>query len=245
MPKRSGIQIFIDEATRAHRNVYENFRRKAVSENVAVTPALSGEYFSVGTSSAEHRDSVEIRSGVTIERLPYKRRDETSTARDPGIFVLMNSLEVFKFDGKPIPENSFLYKSNVRIGYYKRSKEKWQTLLCIRYDYQNARDAHPLFHAQLEEGPLSGDARHLFLNVPEIVGIPSLHTRVRMPSANVIGATAMLTLAADHLSAKTFQEMVAVLKSQPFFSNWRCDCSSLDDADSIKGLLSNGWYGVQ
>ncbi|WP_265211694.1 hypothetical protein [Herbaspirillum lusitanum] len=244
MAKRTAIEVFMDRAKLAHKNVYENFYRKALLESVALKPALSGEYFSVNQSPAPHKNSVEIRGGLIIDRLPYRRRDENSAAQDRGISVLLNSEEIFKFSGKVSADTSFLWKSTVRVGYYQRIKDKWQTLLCVRYDYAKAYEAHPIFHAQLEAGTLNGDAVKVFnTGIPEILPIPNLHTRVRMPSANVIGATALLTLAADHLSGKTFREMLMVINSQPFFSPWRCDYSSLDDPTAMSGALSNIWYG--
>jgi hypothetical protein len=244
MAKRTGIEIFIDQAKIAHRNVYENFRRAAVLENISLHEALSGEFYTVAKSSPSHPNSVEINGAMRIERLPIRRREAKPSPRDPGIFVLMNSTEVFKFQGKPEPENSFLYKSMVRMGYYQRTTEKkWRTLCCIRYDYDSAHDGHPLFHAQMEEGVLTRDAARIFTGVPEILPGPSIHTGIRIPTANVTGATALLKLAADHLPAKSFKEVLTVIQAQPFFNDWRCDCSSLDNVNSVRGLLSSGWYG--
>ena len=246
MPKPSAIDEFIDLANVAYRNVYDKFHLSAVRESANPVPKLAGSCFKVSQSPAPHVNSVEVHGALLVNRLPYKRKQSSSggaATASEGIHVILDSLDIYKFNGAPSLKNSFLYKSNVHLGYYVRQKTKWRPLLYVRYDFASAKDAHPLFHAQICEGALEGPSAQEFGEIPEIVDLLKVHKSIRLPSANVIGATALVSLAADHLPINSFHEILHVVQKQPFFKDWRCDCTSLDVADSVTKMISSGWYG--
>lgn len=239
----AGIDRFISAAESANKRTFNTFQSLAVLAGVAVAPALQGECFQVRKSSPQHPDSVEIHGALRLDKVPYKRTETGNGETPESINILMDSAEYFKFQGSPSPETAFLYNAHVRIGYYKRRTKAWKTLLCIRYDFEGARNAHPIFHAQLENGILSGPTAAIFHDVGNIEMMKDLHYGIRFPSANMIGATALLKIAADHFPGESFRALLKTIQEQKFYQNWRCDCRTLDDPDSVKGMLSSGWYG--
>ena len=143
---------------------------------------------------------------------------------------------------------SFLDQAYVDIGYYRVVGSTWRTLLAVRYDFglRGATEAHPIFHAQLHKGG-AGDSIRNMPATPMIDPLPEREVldTVRVPTANMIGASALLKLSADHLSHGSFTSVLQRVRGLTFFGNWRCNCSTLDDAGSVRGLLASGWYGSQ
>jgi hypothetical protein len=242
------MQRFIAKVERDHKKMYSDFQLQALAHNVVLYPALGGgtECFEVRQSAAPFTNRVEVHGGLMIEQLPFKRSQTAATAAASGrIRLLMNSFEIYKFKSAVIdPKSSFLYKSMVRIAYYKGGST-WKTLLCLRYDFASAKDAHPIFHAQMENGTLDAATQALFSVAGTIVPIQDIQHAVRIPTANMIGATALLKIAADHMSIQALRDLLIEARKVPFFKTWRCDCSTLDNVNSAKKMLALGWYGGQ
>jgi hypothetical protein len=251
MAGKSVVEDFRLLAEKAYNETFIEFDRIARLAGVKLKPEILGQTFVARKSPPTHRDSIEVQGLLRIENLPYQRKlnagaQPTADRHSNGIFVLMDSLDIYKFDGKPSLENSFLYKSNVRVGYYRATKSKWSPLLCVRYDSESAHQAHPLFHAQLETGIHTDRLRSIFSNLPEIDKPLIIHEAVRVPTANVIGATVLVSLAADHLPLANFPDMLRAIRKRPFFkSKWRFNSQSLDDKESVCDVLSSGWYSSQ
>lgn len=248
MAAQDVINEFLKVAEKSYNETSIEFERIARLVGVNIKPAIPGQAFVASKSPAPHKASIEVRGALRIENMPYKRKQTAGTqpAADrhtAGIFVLMDSLDIYKFKGKPSLENSFLYKSNVRVGYYRASKKKWKPLACVRYDSENAYQAHPLFHAQLESGSHDDRLKEIFQDLPDIDEPLVIHEAIRLPTANVIGATVLVSLAADHLPLANFPDMLRAIQKRPFFkSKWRFNSDSLDDEASVCGVLSSGWY---
>lgn len=239
----SGIDRFIAAAELANKQAFTTFSRLASGAGVAVHPAFNGECFQVKKSGPQHPDSVEVHGAVRLEQVPYKRTESGDGSTAVKMQILMDSFECFKFRGTPSRRTAFLYNAYARVAYYKLHRGRWKTVLCIRYDFAGAKNAHPIFHAQLESGVPRAAISALFPGLPPIDEMKDLHLGIRFPSANVVGATALLKIAADHLPGTSFRAVLKAIQDQKFFQDWRCDCTTLDDPNSAKLLLSSGWYG--
>lgn len=233
-----------NDANVAYRRAYAGFNRHAHTV-AAITPMLDGGECFVAKPL---RDGVEVNGALRIERLPRNRSDGEPNPREPRICVLFESRDFYRPDADgEHGEGRKLASSVVRIGYYRAVDSTWKTLLGIRYDYdfRGARGRHPIFHAQFDNGELHMRSAPLFPGLPKIDKLNDVLTGVRVPTANVIGATALLKLAADHLSLQSFLAVQTEIASLPFFKNWQCDLRSLDDPESPRQMLSCGWYGTK
>lgn len=244
------LQEFIQLSEKAYNNVYTAFERTARVEAASPKPAIDDHAF-VAKEADGQLNSVEVRGALRIDNLPYKRKNDAGTRdalrHDGGINVVLDSLDIYKFDrNRPTLENSFLYKSTVRVAYFKWTKAKWRPHLCVRYDFAHSYGSHPIFHAQLENGIPNDEVRAHFPDMPEVVAPLDLHTHVRLPTANVVGATALLSLAADHLPLTKFPDVLRVVRAQALFNAnpWRCDWSSLDNGTSPATVLASCWYSM-
>jgi len=242
------LEKFRKLTERAYNTVYQSFRDNAYIEQTVVQPVYVGQQaFIASKSPPPHKNSIEVKGALRIDNLPYQRKQTAGASKHAkGIHVLLDSLDIYKFHGdKPNLDESFLYCSTVRLAYFKRKDANWRPLLCIRYDFAKSYDAHPIFHAQLEDGIPTAEVRALFPGLPKIEAEYALpvHTNVRFPTANVVGATALLSLAADHLALSRFPEILRAVRNQKMFSDvWRCDCSSLDDGLPPQAMLASKWY---
>lgn len=245
---RAVLDQFKKLAERAYNNVYQEFERSARPIGTVLLPAAgTGQAFVALNSPPPHVNSIEVHGAVRMDNLPRQRKlDPTLSRHNSGISVLLDSLDIYKFErDKPALDNSFLYQSTVRLGYFTSAKGKWSPLLCVRYDFQKSHDAHPLFHAQLESGMPSAALKALFPDMPVVEKPLNIHTNVRLPTANVIGATALLSLAADHLPLVKFPEILRTIRKQGLFNGeWRCECNSMDMKALPDAVLSSRWYST-
>lgn len=248
MPTQNQIDDAAQAAKTAYGDIYNVFCRLASTEGASLRPIRS-ECFMVG----KRVSGFEVAGALRIELLPKRHRaaGKIAPAADR-IAVLMSSKDIYKFDdSKPSAEASYLDQSYVDIGYYHvpvRAGMAWQALLGIRYDFgvRGAKEGHPIFHAQICNGS-AGSSIMSLSGTPCITPLPSkeVFDVVRMPTANMIGASALLKLSADHLSHGSFVAVLNRLRSLNFFGNWRCNCATLDHVDSARGMLALGWYGVK
>lgn len=245
MPTQQQIDETARAANTAYGEVYNVFNRLALSEGASLQP-IRAECFVV----TKKPSSVEVAGALRIELLPRRHRAAGKTAPPADrIAVLLSSRDVYKFDdAKPAAEASYLDQSYVDIGYYRTTRAAWQTLMGVRYDYgqRGAKEGHPIFHAQMHDGS-AGQSILPMAGTPNIDPLPQkeVFDTVRLPTANMIGASALLKLSADHLSHPSFTSVLQRVRGLNFFGNWRCNCSTLDHADSARGLLSFGWYGAK
>lgn len=242
------LERFRQLIEKSYNNVYQSFEQSAYTEKTVMRPANAKQQpFVASKSPSPHKNSIEVRGALRIDNLPYQRKQTVGASKHAnGIDVLLDSLDIYKFHGdKPNLEESFLYCSTVRLAYFQRTEKKWRPLLCIRYDFAKSHNAHPIFHAQLENGIPAAEVQGLFSGLPEIDTKHALqvHTNVRFPTANVVGATALLSLAADHLPLARFPLVLKAVRDQKVFSDaWRFDCSSLDGGVPPQALLASRWY---
>lgn len=247
MATRPAIDTFVSAAESAYRKAYAAFEVPAIAEGAGVSPLGSGgECFHV--SAARGSASVEVIGSLMIELLPRRRKESGPANPQDRVSVLMSSKDIYFFDQHPSLADRYLAESYVSISYYKRQNQKWKTELSLRYDFaqRGARGGHPIFHAQIDTGIPSTRMASLpgVPAVTDIVPLPA-YDRIRMPTANMIGATALLQLGADHLPQTAFITMLRTFQGIPFFRNWRCRCDTLDHVDSARELLSSGWYGCK
>ena len=245
------LKQFSQLSENAYNNVYTAFKRVAHLASATLVTAVGDQAF-VAEAVQGQVNSVDVKGALRIDSLPYRRKEVagsrgTDSRHDGGINVVLDSLDTYKFDrNQPGLANSFLYKSQVRVAYFKRSKGKWKPHLCVRYDFARSYGSHPIFHAQLENGVPGASVRALFPDLPEVVEPLDLHFRVRLPTANVVGATALLSLAADHLPLNRFPDVLRAVRAQALFNAepWRCDCSSLDGGLAPQSMLASRWYSA-
>ena len=245
------LKEFIQLSENAYNNVYTAFKRTAFLERATLLPAVGDQAF-VAEAAQGQVNSVEVKGALRIDSLPYRRKESAGSRRtdsrhDGGINVVLDSLDIYKFDrDRPSLSNSFLYKSQVRVAYFKRTKGKWKPHLCVRYDFARSYGSHPIFHAQLEDGVPDASVRAMFPDLPDVVEPLDLHFKVRLPTANVVGATALLSLAADHLPLNRFPDVLRAVRAQALFNAepWRCDCSSLDGGLAPQSVLASRWYST-
>jgi len=247
MPTQAHIDSFAKTASTAYGEVFNVFARCAAGEGVAIQP-LRTECFTVN-KPAKH-STVEVLGGLRIELLPGRHRAVGKPVpANELIAVLLSSRDIYGFDDtKPEAESSYLHEAFVDIGYYKVTNTNWQALLGVRYDYggRGATQGHPIFHAQMHDGSAGKRIQNMSAT-PSIQALPTkdVFQHVRLPTANMIGASALLKLSADHLTHPSFTAVLQRLRSLTFFNNWRCNCSTLDDVNSVRGLLASGWYGCK
>lgn len=237
------IDSFAHQANIAYRAVYNTFERSALAEGAALTPVRT-DCFVV---EAKVGRTVEVVGALKVEQLSRRHRANSKSAPvSDRIAVLMASKDIYAFDDAlSTGKASYLQEAFVDIGYYKVSRKGWRALLGVRYDFagRGAREGHPIFHAQMHDGS-AGRSLAALPTVPTIQPLPEseVFDQVRLPTANMIGASALLKLSADHLSHDSFKTVLQQMRGQTFFGNWRCNCSTLDDVDSARGLLATGWY---
>lgn len=230
---------------RAYDNVYRSFANLAHFERTKLSPVIPAQPFVATRSDPQHPRSIEVRGALRIDKLPQKRKRSAGASRHSpsGLSVLLTSLDIYKFDGRPTLDNSFLYSSQVRLSYFTTKGSNWNPLLCVRYDFAKSHDAHPIFHAQLEDGVPTDEMRALFGGLPVVQGKLTFSEHVRLPSANVVGATALLSLAADHLPLERFPDVLRAVRDQRLFrEDWRCQCKSMDEPVPLTGMLASRWY---
>ncbi len=239
------LNKFIQDAERSYQGSFSAFDREA-QKGGATTLGLraGGSCFSASHRHVSGSDRVEVQGALKIERLPRRRR-ETNPSAQGRINVLLSSRDVYGFIGPPSIHTKQLRESYVSVAYYVQKKAIWQTKLAIHYDYnqRGATQAHPIFHAQLGNGALGK-------NLVSLAGVPSVIeeivdplSTVRLPTAGMIGATALLKLAADHLSHSSFLVVLDSLRKPAFFKHWSCDHTTLDIPPHPPNAV--GWYSTK
>lgn len=240
------LKKFITQTENAYNNVFKAFSQIAVHENTVTKSPYPGQMaFVAKQSAAPHINSVEVEGALRISKLPYKRKLDPGTSKHAnGLEVLLDSRDIYKFaDGKPDLETAYLYHSYVRVAYFRPTGRVWSPLLCLRYDYAEPSHSHPIFHVQLENGEPPAHVRAFFPEVPALDKVLQVHENIRVPTTNMVGATALLSLAADHLPLKRFPQMLKAVRDQKLFGDvWRCDYSRLDDGHAPGPMLSSCLY---
>lgn len=102
--------------------------------------------------------------------------------------------------------------STTRVGYFQRDAvtRNCRPILEIHYDYEQApREAHPIFHVQL--GTVDWPARlgTLGLGSVDRSSARNDYGNSRIPTAFMGFVPILVALAADHLSPKSFRQMLA------------------------------------
>lgn len=247
MATRPALDEFVSAAESAYRRSYAAFEVPAIAEGADLTPlGAGGECFEV--TAPRGSASVQVIGSLMIERLPRRHKEGGPASVQDRVSVLVSSKDIYFFDQQPSLADRYLAESYVSIGYYKPQSGKWKTELALRYDFgaRGARGGHPIFHAQIDSG-VPGPRMASLPGVPTATNIVPLpyYGHIRMPTANMVGATALLKLGADHLSQASFSTMLRTFQGLPFFKNWRCKCDTLDHVDSAREMLSSGWYGCK
>lgn len=218
---------------RAYSGVADLFARVANTDGASFNPVYSPAFKVRFLGSRLHIECL-----AKIERLRYQRQQTASRSGQNTITVVLDSSEEFRFDGdSPVPFS--LVKSTVTIGYHGGEKGSLKTLLCVRYDFHNPRDAHPIFHAHIDRKV--DDAKLALLNLSSVLPMPEQHGGVRIPTPSVVGPTALVQIAADHLPLDQFPSVLSKLRSDVLFVGWKCDLRSFQRGD-LQKLISSSWY---
>lgn len=240
--RNSDVTGFVDKAQKSYDQVYEVFRRLATNEGTTADVGLNRtKAFQVSVDPLIN-DEVEIVGRVKLERLPYRHG---TAVRAAPIYVIIKSKERYKLKRGLLSTQHCLVKAHVLTSYYSLAKVDWKSILSVRYDFDDADQAHPIFHAQMEDGKPDAELGQLFPSLPKVDPVKIVHKGIRIPSANMIGATALLKLAADHLPTHYFVDVLKEIRKQQIFADWTYKCETLDDPESPKLLLSSGWYSTK
>lgn len=246
------LEAFREYIEKAYRKFYDEFSIRADAIGCARASSLHSECFVADARAyPDGNEAVHVNGVLRIDQLPRARTNKPRAAQAQGISVLMLSYEDYRFDGRPAAKaNCILQSSSVHLGYYqRRQNNKFATLEALRYDFSKhgARDAHPVFHAQFEQGKLDTDPRVLGL-IPGLTIEPILETRmtsVRIPTSNMTGPMALLTIAADHLGQADFNDLLTAYRNTAFFKNWKCRFAFMDSAFPTPIHCASTWYSSQ
>lgn len=102
-----------------------------------------------------------------------------------------------------------LSRSSVRVSYFKVQNDQAQLLQSVHYDYAPGQEAHPLFHAQVNNEPLhppSSDAEDLEFQFEIQPSVQPWFNHARIPTSDMSFPSVLLCLAADHFEAQFFHD---------------------------------------
>jgi hypothetical protein len=102
-----------------------------------------------------------------------------------------------------------LLRSSVRVSYFKVQNNIAQLLQNVHFDYAPGQQAHPLFHAQINNEPLQppvSDAETLEFQFDIEPSAQPWFNHARIPTSDMAFPSVLLCLAADHFEAQFFHE---------------------------------------
>lgn len=138
-----------------------------------------------------------------------------------------------------------LSRSSVQVLYMKLANDQANSLLGVHYDYASAvQSAHPVFHAQFGKGDFNDEIlRQVEFRSP-ISALPhgTVYSSVRIPTACMNFASVLLGLAADHLDASVFGQVLKLVRTSEI-AKWNAHCESLQRSVANREFLpSHHWY---
>ncbi len=231
-------KLRVERAYEGVANVFQNMARKAAAD---FKPAQSSAF----RVSIVGPGRLRAKCLTKIERLPYRRAADGGAVAKQRLTVVLEADEEFAVDCGTAEGTLCLNRSTVQIAYYRPGPGTLTTLLCVRYDFHGAGDSHPIFHAQIDKEAIDATKLHLLgLHTGPSPMAGDIPHRVRIPTANVIGPTALVQLAADHLPQDSFRTVLNKVRGDVLFTRWLCDRSSLDRPSELRKLISSTWYGL-
>lgn len=118
------------------------------------------------------------------------------------IHILLHAQEQIRLS------DEVLIRSSVRVSYFRVQSSLAHLLQNIHFDYAPDQQAHPLFHAQVNNEPLlppSSEAEHLEFQF-EIQPSQPWFNQARIPTSDMSFPSVLLCLAADHFETQFFHD---------------------------------------
>jgi len=121
-----------------------------------------------------------------------------------------------------------LLSSTVQVSYFTVENTNATLLQSIHFDYGPNQDAHPLFHAQVTNKPISLPANEtdsLEFDFQVVLPAHSWFRDARIPTSDMTFPSVLLCLAADHLGPSFFNAFLKKVRDL----QKKMPCSSFED----------------
>lgn len=212
----------------------------ALSADCEVKPAAAAGIFSIDMD-----DDESIR--MVVNPVAFRLK-ETAKAGKAEMFVTVRGKVNFSVDGdRNIPLACHFSTS---VGYFRLHKGKLDHTLGIRYDYDNHRPAHPVFHAQLvshakDLAIVNGNFPTTFeIGEDLMTGVPD---KVRLPTAHMDPLAVFVQLLADHFlnagsSTAAFATFEKARSALMFFKSDPRRSARLEDVNIAQCFRGPRWY---
>lgn len=166
---------------------------RQMEQGAVVRPENGYDVFRVDRDAPD--DVVKLNVGPVVFNVPERANRGRSD-----LYVVVEGWLVFEGDfagAAPLKTQSY----GTNVAYFKRRGPDLEQVYGAHYDMDEARFAHPVFHAQigakLDLGQAVKDQFHLDLNLVSRMG--TILANVRLPSAQMDVFAAMIQICADHL----------------------------------------------
>lgn len=126
--------------------------------------------------------------------------------RKQAVSVLVQVQETIRRGRPPV-----LVKSTVRVCYFDVGQEQSSLMHSVRFDFDEGRPCHPIFHAQLSSEavtPPQQDAEALDFELPADIPKATCFKDARIPTSDMTFPSVLLCIAADHMSPEFFSEFM-------------------------------------
>ena len=188
--------------------------------------------FSTKSSSASQ---LEVTSTICLTDWQYK-----SASNQKSVTILINSLEEYDCDAEEMK------KSTVQVTYFEDNTDIATPMLALHYDFEApAKPQHPIFHVQLGESKISNDLMNSVGFRRTINSPQALHySAIRIPTAHMCLSSVLLSLAADHLKATVYTQILDTVRKNEVIK-WVSCCAPLPaNQTNYPGNLyhSHQWY---
>ena len=227
------MKVTIGTIQQAYRRLWLAFVDAASSQT------LGAESVGSGAVVTQVGNDVTATAVVFLPAWPYK-----AVSGKRSVDIAVNVSEIFSDDLTTVT------RATTNVGYFLRDigadPPTSRPILEMHYDFETpAREAHPLFHAQI--GSNNWDAEKLkklgMIASIERDASEKHYANARIPTAYVGFATILVALAADHLKPRSFRKMMEAAR--------QVDAGNLNPAYTVllDNLVPNGsvphahhWY---
>lgn len=126
--------------------------------------------------------------------------------RKQAVSVLIQVQETIRRGQPPV-----LVKSTVRVCYFDVGQEQSSLMQSVRFDFDEGRPCHPIFHAQLSSEAVTlpqQDADALDFELPTEIPKATCFKDARIPTSDMTFPSVLLCIAADHMGPEFFLEFM-------------------------------------
>ncbi len=186
------------------------------------------------TSKPIDKNTIGIESLLYLSRWGYRPKSTKRT-----VDIVVRSSEKFHCATKNMT------KSIVQVMYFDADASKAQILLGIHFDFEGiAQQAHPVFHAQLDDTKLSEEEYKTIGFRKTINPAKAQHySHLRIPTPHMGLGAVLLALSADHLPGEFHNQFLEAIRENPTVK-WDAVCASSKTGLGKPGgsLHSHHWY---